>query len=59
MSTVNLISRLFTKDADMNPNMGDPIHANHKMNKGPRACSTCAKAKARCVPGPDARKCER
>ncbi|ERS97185.1 hypothetical protein HMPREF1624_06516 [Sporothrix schenckii ATCC 58251] len=28
-------------------------------NKGPRACSTCAKAKSRCVPGPVANICER
>ncbi|KAF4461180.1 cercosporin resistance [Fusarium albosuccineum] len=29
-------------------------------NKGPKACTTCAKAKARCVPGPDGSlKCDR
>ncbi|CAM1505357.1 Fc.00g109940.m01.CDS01 [Cosmosporella sp. VM-42] len=29
-------------------------------NKGPKACTTCAKAKARCIPGPDGSlKCER
>ncbi|RFU79981.1 trna processing endoribonuclease trz1 [Trichoderma arundinaceum] len=29
-------------------------------NKGPKACTTCAKAKARCIPGPDKdSKCER
>ncbi|KAL7950482.1 hypothetical protein V8C42DRAFT_306649 [Trichoderma barbatum] len=29
-------------------------------NKGPKACTTCAKAKARCIPGPDTTsKCER
>ncbi|KAE9567397.1 hypothetical protein CGCF415_v008333 [Colletotrichum fructicola] len=28
--------------------------------KGPRACTTCAKAKSRCIPGPDgSNKCER
>ncbi|KAF7563776.1 hypothetical protein G7046_g295 [Stylonectria norvegica] len=29
-------------------------------NKGPKACTTCARAKARCIPGPDGSlKCER
>lgn len=28
-------------------------------NKGPKACTTCAKAKARCIPGGDGDKCER
>ncbi|PKK46337.1 hypothetical protein CI102_10716 [Trichoderma harzianum] len=29
-------------------------------NKGPKACTTCAKAKARCIPGPErSSKCER
>ncbi|KAF9871639.1 hypothetical protein CkaCkLH20_10837 [Colletotrichum karsti] len=29
-------------------------------NKGPRACTTCARAKSRCIPGPeDSNKCER
>jgi hypothetical protein len=29
-------------------------------SKGPKACTTCAKAKARCIPGPDKdSKCER
>ncbi|KAL0931652.1 tRNA processing endoribonuclease [Colletotrichum truncatum] len=29
-------------------------------NKGPRACTTCAKAKSRCIPGPEgSNKCER
>lgn len=29
-------------------------------NKGPKACTTCAKAKARCVPGPEeSLKCDR
>ncbi|EHK16685.1 uncharacterized protein TRIVIDRAFT_41147 [Trichoderma virens Gv29-8] len=29
-------------------------------NKGPKACTTCAKAKARCIPGPERNsKCER
>ncbi|CEJ89452.1 hypothetical protein VHEMI05294 [[Torrubiella] hemipterigena] len=27
--------------------------------KGPKACTTCAKAKARCIPGADGDKCER
>ncbi|GKT43841.1 uncharacterized protein ColSpa_04022 [Colletotrichum spaethianum] len=31
-----------------------------QRNKGPRACTTCAKAKARCIPGPEgSNKCER
>ncbi|KAK3322363.1 hypothetical protein B0H66DRAFT_554131 [Apodospora peruviana] len=32
-----------------------------KMQKGPRACATCARAKSRCIPGPDPNggKCER
>ncbi|KAH6610693.1 hypothetical protein Trco_000713 [Trichoderma cornu-damae] len=30
------------------------------LGKGPKACTTCAKAKARCIPGPDKdSKCER
>ncbi|KAH8880399.1 hypothetical protein GQ53DRAFT_669908 [Thozetella sp. PMI_491] len=28
-------------------------------NRGPKACTTCAKAKSRCIPGPDEGKCER
>lgn len=38
-------------------------HHNHDMQaaqKGPKACTTCAKAKARCIPGSaDGDKCER
>lgn len=31
-----------------------------QKNKGPKACTTCAKAKARCIPGPDGSlKCDR
>ncbi|KAI5465615.1 hypothetical protein BGZ63DRAFT_411145 [Mariannaea sp. PMI_226] len=31
-----------------------------QKNKGPKACTTCAKAKAKCIPGPDGSlKCER
>ncbi|KAK0711171.1 hypothetical protein B0H67DRAFT_278024 [Lasiosphaeris hirsuta] len=30
-----------------------------KAQKGPRACATCARAKSRCIPGPDGVKCER
>lgn len=32
---------------------------NPNANKGPRACTTCAKAKSRCIPGPTEDKCER
>lgn len=28
-------------------------------NKGPKACTTCAKAKSRCIAGPTAERCER
>ncbi|KAK2481711.1 hypothetical protein H9L39_07350 [Fusarium oxysporum f. sp. albedinis] len=38
----------------MNPN------STQAKNKGPKACTTCAKAKARCVPGPlGSLKCDR
>ncbi|KAM5351381.1 hypothetical protein ACJ41O_004104 [Fusarium nematophilum] len=38
----------------MNPGIVQP------KNKGPKACTTCAKAKARCVPGPEGSlKCDR
>ncbi|KAK0646039.1 hypothetical protein B0T16DRAFT_151968 [Cercophora newfieldiana] len=30
-----------------------------KVQKGPRACATCARAKSRCIPGPGGVKCER
>ncbi|KAK4188676.1 protein priB [Podospora australis] len=34
--------------------------SSSKVSKGPRACATCARAKSRCIPGPDGQqKCER
>ncbi|KAK3997259.1 protein priB [Cladorrhinum sp. PSN332] len=37
-----------------------PSSSNSKVSKGPRACATCARAKSRCVPGPEGQgKCER
>ncbi|KAK4227718.1 protein priB [Podospora fimiseda] len=37
-----------------------PAAAPSKPSKGPRACATCARAKSRCVPGPEGQgKCER
>jgi len=34
--------------------------AGKKVLKGPKACSTCARAKSRCIPGPARQeKCER
>ncbi|TLS22751.1 uncharacterized protein PpBr36_06044 [Pyricularia pennisetigena] len=33
--------------------------ANTNKNKGPRACTTCARAKSRCIPGPTPDICER
>ncbi|KAM0334122.1 hypothetical protein ACHAQA_001142 [Verticillium albo-atrum] len=36
------------------------IDPGQAANKGPKACTTCAKAKSRCIPGPpDSDKCER
>ncbi|TLD17952.1 uncharacterized protein PgNI_00864 [Pyricularia grisea] len=32
---------------------------NTNKNKGPRACTTCARAKSRCIPGPTPDICER
>ncbi|KAK4169215.1 protein priB [Cladorrhinum sp. PSN259] len=37
-----------------------PISSNSKVTKGPRACATCARAKSRCISGPEGQgKCER
>ncbi|KAK4114046.1 hypothetical protein N656DRAFT_796558 [Canariomyces notabilis] len=39
---------------------GASTAAGSKAGKGPRACATCARAKARCIPGPRSQeKCER
>ncbi|KAM0583401.1 hypothetical protein ACHAP6_008408 [Verticillium nonalfalfae] len=38
----------------------EDVEPGHTANKGPKACTTCAKAKSRCIPGPpDSDKCER
>ncbi|KAM7193295.1 hypothetical protein V8F20_008490 [Naviculisporaceae sp. PSN 640] len=41
--------------------MDADVNRPNKVLKGPRACATCARAKSRCIPGPNANggKCER
>ncbi|KAJ2905954.1 hypothetical protein MKZ38_003742 [Zalerion maritima] len=35
------------------------MNSEHRVAKGPRACTTCARAKSRCIAGPTSDKCER